>query len=433
MGKTPVARMGWFQRRIARLNTGQGRFGAATAAGPEVLRWPGTSALPPVRIFVGAGPAQFRAVRVLIWSISALRDPARGCEIWLLSDLAGIPRAGWATGHAGYRAAVPHYAGGQGRAIYCDADVVFRGDPARLFDADMGGAAVLQSPQAGALALLDCAALAAPWPIAALRAGRSPAPVATAPLPPDWAESAGVLTPAERPWRQPLHAGRGADSPPGAAWLAQEAAADAAGFLPFTAQAPSREFAVLVGLYRQMHSDGAFPGDRLKHHLAPIRELAALTGARTLLDYGAGKAQGYQRLPGAAADSPWRAAAAWPGIEVRCFDPGVPDFADPGTEPVDGVISTDVVEHLSPWDVAWVLDAMFARARGFVFVVAACYPAITRLPDGRNAHTALQSHDWWRDQMALAARRHPGRRWRLGCDDRGIWGKRTRFYGDGAP
>ena len=35
------------------------------------------SAKPPVRIFVGTEPAQYRAERVLVWSIMQVRDPAR--------------------------------------------------------------------------------------------------------------------------------------------------------------------------------------------------------------------------------------------------------------------------------------------------------------------------------------------------------------------
>ncbi len=36
---------------------------------------------PPVRIFVGTEPAQYRAERVLVWSIAQVRDRSRGYEI----------------------------------------------------------------------------------------------------------------------------------------------------------------------------------------------------------------------------------------------------------------------------------------------------------------------------------------------------------------
>ena len=70
---------------------------------------PGTTASnkPPVRIFVGTEPAQFRAERVFVWSIKKHRDPARAYEIYLMSDLEGFDRSTWKTGFTQYRYAVP--------------------------------------------------------------------------------------------------------------------------------------------------------------------------------------------------------------------------------------------------------------------------------------------------------------------------------------
>ena len=61
----------------------------------------------PVRIFVGTESAQFRAERVLIWSIIKHRDPARRYEIYLMKDLVGFNRHGWKTGFTCYRYGVP--------------------------------------------------------------------------------------------------------------------------------------------------------------------------------------------------------------------------------------------------------------------------------------------------------------------------------------
>lgn len=431
---TRVRRPGWLRRKAARLALFRPRFGEAATRAPQLIRFPAeaTAAAPPVRIFVGTDPSEFRLLRVLAWSIGRLRDRGRDYELHVVSSLAGLPRSRWWTPHEGYRAAVPSLAGGAGLAVHCTARTVFLDDPARLIDRGTQGTDWLAPAVEGGPSLIDCAALAARWPLDALRRGQRPGRVEAAgrrgTLPAEWTQApdafgstgAAVLPPR---WED-------ADTPLARLWRAREAEADAAGYLPFTKDSPTQEFDDLIGLYRQMHDAGIFPGQRLKHHLDPIRDLLANTGARTLLDYGAGKAQGYDRLPEEPADSPLRRTSAWPGVTVRCFDPGVPAFADPGVEQVDGVVSTDVVEHLSPWDVAWVLDDMFARARRFVFVVAACYPAVKTLPDGRNAHTTIQPHGWWRQQMRLAARRHPGVRWKLGCDDRGVFTKSTAIYDD---
>ena len=48
---------------------------------------------PPVRIFLGTEPAQYRAERVFFWSIEQVRDPGRIYEIHLMKELVGFDRA----------------------------------------------------------------------------------------------------------------------------------------------------------------------------------------------------------------------------------------------------------------------------------------------------------------------------------------------------
>src|SRR6478752_6843332 len=75
------------------------------------------SAKPPVRIFLGTEPAQYRAERVFFWSIEQVRDPGRIYEIHLMKELVGFDRQGWLTGFTNYRFAIPHFAAGSGKAI----------------------------------------------------------------------------------------------------------------------------------------------------------------------------------------------------------------------------------------------------------------------------------------------------------------------------
>ena len=67
---------------------------------------------PPVRIFLGTQPAQYRAERIFVWSIEQVRDPSRVYEIYLMKDLSGFDRNLWLTGFTNYRFAVPYFAGG---------------------------------------------------------------------------------------------------------------------------------------------------------------------------------------------------------------------------------------------------------------------------------------------------------------------------------
>ena len=61
------------------------------------------SGKPPVRIFLGTEPAQYRAERVFVWSIERVRDPSRVYEIHLMKELQGFDRRGWTTGFTNYR------------------------------------------------------------------------------------------------------------------------------------------------------------------------------------------------------------------------------------------------------------------------------------------------------------------------------------------
>ena len=109
---------------------------------PEVVRFdpePGVtpSEKPPVRIFLGTEPLQARAERVFLWSVKAVRDPARAYEIHLMKDLAGYSRDGWTTGFTNYRYAIPALGGEHGRGVYNDVDQIYLADPAPMFDLDM--------------------------------------------------------------------------------------------------------------------------------------------------------------------------------------------------------------------------------------------------------------------------------------------------------
>src|SRR3546814_16303411 len=75
--------------------------------------------------------------------IRQVLDPARRYEFYLMRDWQGFDRDRWKTGFTNYRYAIPHMAGGTGRAIYNDVDQVYLGDPAELFDIDMEGAGQL--------------------------------------------------------------------------------------------------------------------------------------------------------------------------------------------------------------------------------------------------------------------------------------------------
>lgn len=168
---------------------------------------------------------------------------------------------------------------------------------------------------------------------------------------------------------------------------------------------PSPRYTELLGFYRDMHESGegmhaaheTFDGRSLAPHIEAIRSLVGHFSARTLLDYGSGKAKFYTRKKFTRPDlaEPVDLPTYW-GIEhIHLYDPGFAPLASLPDQPLDCVICTDVMEHIPEEDIDWVIDELFAYARRFVYVCIATYPAGKRLPDGRNAHVTLMHPRWW--------------------------------------
>lgn len=181
---------------------------------------------------------------------------------------------------------------------------------------------------------------------------------------------------------------------------------------PYSRSNPSAEYQKLTRMYGQMHEKGfsrepgtglerndpehAFPGQSLHRWLQHIRSLVELTKSKTILDYGSGKGQQYKTdvRVGHQTIAP-SIQSLWRVEEITCYDPGVPQISTIPDCTFDGVIATDVLEHVPEDDVFWVVNELFAHAAKFVFASIPCYLAAATLPDGRNAHITLRSPHWW--------------------------------------
>ena len=401
------------------------------------------SGAPPVRIFLGTEPAHYRAERVFVWSVLKHRDPSRRYEIALMKHLPGFSRKNWTTGFTNYRFAIPSLAGCEGRAIYNDTDQIYCADPAVLFDAEMGGAGYLAaSPDDTSVMLLDCAAMAAVWSLESaqreakreLNARAAAAAGLYGALDAKWNARDEEYVEGHscvlhftalhlQPWRpEPEHYSY-RQHPHGELWSALERGADEAGFTLFNREQPSGRFQRLVSGSAELHDrapvverkDTAnFPGKVLSRHLGAIGELITQTQAQSILDYGAGKATLYQTPAGRAPTDPSKVMPSWGDkVRVTVYDPGYQPYANLPDARFGGVVSTDVLEHISEEDIPWVLQEIFSRAESFVYVSVACYPAKKSLATGENAHVCIKSPDWWEDQFRSAARRFPDVFWTL--------------------
>lgn len=186
---------------------------------------------------------------------------------------------------------------------------------------------------------------------------------------------------------------------------------------------PSPRYRALADMYRAMHSQGeaaqgrapteTFDGRSLAPHTLTIRDLIGLTGAKTLLDYGAGKGTLYNMrdLKGPDGETHSDLRSYWGVDSIALYDPGYAPYSAYPTGRFDAVISTDVLEHIPEDDIPWVLDEIFGFAEKFVFVTIAAFPARKLMPDGTNAHCTIQSLEWWQERLnvsRLKSGREPG-------------------------
>ena len=194
-----------------------------------------------------------------------------------------------------------------------------------------------------------------------------------------------------------------------------------------TRENPSPRFHELTEQYEQMHREGfegknlapeqTFAGASLSGHVSRVGKMISTLDAKTVLDYGSGKGILYRTDidAKAEADRPHpKPREIWGIDEITCYDPGVPEFSEFPSGTFDGVICSDVLEHVPEEDIGWFVDGLFALADKFVFAFASCYAAEKTLPNGENCHVTLKPPEWWLKVFLTVAKNHPGIAWQLG-------------------
>lgn len=200
---------------------------------------------------------------------------------------------------------------------------------------------------------------------------------------------------------------------------------------------PSPEYMEMVRMYETLHDEGertagksaedTFPGKMLIQHAPGIKEMIDFTGAGSILDYGAGKGLGYTRQNIRLNKNLEVSSiqAYWEVNEIRCYDPGYAPFSTLPDRQYDGVICTDVLEHITEPDVPWIIDEMFSYARKFVYANVACFPAVKFLPNGQNVHCTVHPPEWWAGLVHAVAMRHTNISYRLVMSTK--TGRRKKF------
>jgi len=149
--------------------------------------------------------------------------------------------------------------------------------------------------------------------------------------------------------------------------------------------------------YGKIHQlEKRFPGYSLGAYVKPIAKLVEEHGTKTILDWGCGKAKGYEE----------RAYhEAWGGIMPTLYDIGIPKFARKPKGKFDGVIASDVMEHIAESDVDNVLQELFGFVEygGWLFLGISCRPANKKFKGGalhgENLHLTIKPPSWWIEKI----------------------------------
>lgn len=211
--------------------------------------------------------------------------------------------------------------------------------------------------------------------------------------------------------------------------------------MKYTREHPSPEYqkAIALGIeYQKTHK--GFTGRHTFQSFPLYRQLIQEYRTKTLLDYGAGKLEQFSyrniRLLNHKGDTEKQVYPSWQealGVEeIYPYDPCIPEIAHLPTKRFDGVICTDVLEHVPPSDMPWVVDLMFSFAQQWVYASVASYPGKKTLADGSLAHKTIKPAEWWVEVWHTVGQRYPDLLWELRFEPEVPPITHRRFHGKGA-
>lgn len=131
-------------------------------------------------------------------------------------------------------------------------------------------------------------------------------------------------------------------------------------------------------LNERLHRDNLAYGVGGERHAPTVLKLCKALKTKNVLDYGCGKGRLGRAMP-------WQIAE---------YDPAMPGKTE-SPKPADIVISTDVLEHIEPERLDYVLDDMRRCLLMVGYFTVSTVPAQKELADGRNAHLIIKDEPWW--------------------------------------
>jgi len=138
-----------------------------------------------------------------------------------------------------------------------------------------------------------------------------------------------------------------------------------------------------LDLNRRLHVDNLAYGVGGGKHAKTVKTLCEKLATRSVLDYGCGKSMLAKALP----------------FPIWEYDPAI-EGKDESPRPADLVVCTDVLEHIEPELLDFVLDDLRRVTRKIGFFVIHTGASHKTLADGRNTHLIQQPREWWHLKLA---------------------------------
>ena len=126
-----------------------------------------------------------------------------------------------------------------------------------------------------------------------------------------------------------------------------------------------------------------------------------------MLDFGCGKAFLYKNKFKIGDKEFTNLSDFWNLKNIYLYDPGLEEYSDYPKGKYDGIICTDVVEHIPEDDVLNFIDELFKLSNKFIFVVIATMPASKYFDDGKNIHLALKDQEEWKKIFLEFKKKYP--------------------------
>lgn len=136
-------------------------------------------------------------------------------------------------------------------------------------------------------------------------------------------------------------------------------------------------------LNAQLHRDNLAYGVGGGKHAETVLKLAASLKTNSILDYGCGKGYLAKAIP----------------FPIWEYDPAI-SGKEESPRSADLVCCLDVLEHVEPEKLSFVLDDLRRVVRKLGFFVIHTGPSGKHLADGRNAHVLQRPPKWWKKILA---------------------------------